>query len=135
MRLLKKKVYSETLITAFLSNYRSVDIAKAAGVSVTTVNRYKADPAFVAILNERRSEIVNAAVDKMNETILKDVSVLQKIIDNDEVNPAVRVNAINTKWSHLREWKSLIDFENRLRALESAGLGLFGAFQAGGDAK
>lgn len=112
--------------------YRVKDIAEAAGVSVSTVNRYKRDPAFNAVLNERRAAIVGAAVDRMNETILRDVDVLQEIIDNTEVNPAVRVTAINTKWSHLREWKSLIDYDNRLRALELAFIGDSERFRPGG---
>ena len=106
-----------------MSCYRVKDIAAAAGVSVSTVNKYKRDPAFVAVLNERRAAIVGAAVDKMTASILRDADVLQEVIDNPHVNPAVRVTAINTKWSHLREWRALLDFDSRLRALELANLG------------
>lgn len=127
------KEYSERVIGAFLSNYKVKDIASAAGLAVSTVNKYKRDPAFMAVLNERRAAIVGAAVDKMNESILKDVDVLQEIIGDPEVNPAVRVTAINTKWSHLREWKAMIDFETRLRALEGANFSDLGRFQPGGD--
>ena len=134
VRLLKKE-YNEVLIQAFLSCYKVKDIAKAAGLNVSTINKYKRDPAFMAVLNERRTVIVNAAVDKMTGTILKDTDVLQSIIDDESVNPAVRANAINTKWTHLREWKSLIDFESRLRTLESAGIGVFQRFEAGGEQK
>lgn len=127
------KEYSERVIGAFLSNYKVKDIASAAGLAVSTVNKYKRDPAFMAVLNERRAAIVGAAVDKMNESILKDVDVLQEIIGDPEVNPAVRVTAINTKWVHLREWKAMIDFETRLRALEGANFGDLERFQPGGD--
>ena len=127
------KEYSESIISAFLINIKVKDIAAAAGLAVSTVNRYKRDPTFMAVLNERRTAIVGAAVDKMNESILKDVDVLQEIIGDPEVNPAVRVNAINTKWVHLREWKAMIDFETRLRALESASFGDLGRFKPGGD--
>lgn len=130
-----KKEYNEVLIQAFISNYKVKDIAKAAGLTVSTINRYKNDPAFMAVLNERRSAIVNAAVDRMTESILNDVSVLQKIIDDDSVNAGIRVNAVNVKWLHLREWKSLVDFESRLRAIESAGIGFFERIQAGGEQK
>ena len=129
------KEFSEKVIGAFLSNYKVKDIASAAGLAVSTVNRYKRDPAFVAILNERRAAIVGAAVDRMNESILQDADVLQSIISDPGVNPAVRVTAINTKWVHLREWKALIDFENRLRALEGAGFGDPERFKPGVDAK
>ncbi len=129
------KEYSEKVIGAFLSNYKVKDIAAAAGLAVSTVNRYKRDPAFVAILNERRAAIVGAAVDRMNESILQDADVLQSIISDPAVNPAVRVNAINTKWVHLREWKAMIDFENRLRALEGAGFGDSERFKPGDGAE
>ena len=120
------------MIGAFMSCYRVKDIAAAAGVSVTTVNRYKRDPAFIAVLNERRAAIVGAAVDKMTGSILRDADVLQEIIDNPDVNPAVRVQAIGTKWSHLREWRALLDFDDRLRALEAASLGDSERFRPGG---
>ena len=111
--------------------YKVVDIARVAGLSKETIRKYKRDPEFNAVLNERRAEIVGAAVDRMNESILCDVDVLQEIINNPEVNPAVRVTAINTKWSHLREWKSLLDFDSRLRALELANLGDIGRLRPG----
>lgn len=125
--------YSESLISAFLTNYKVKDIATAAGLAVSTINKYKRDPAFMAVLNERRSAIVGAAVDRMNESIIQDADVLQEIISDPNVNPAVRVTAINTKWVHLREWKAMIDFENRLKALEMANYGDSERFQPGGD--
>ena len=129
------KDYSEKVIGAFLSNYMVKDIAAAAGLSVTTIKKYKHDPALMAILNERRAAIVCAAVDRMSESILNDVDVLQTIISDPAVNAGIRVNAINTKWVHLREWKSLIDFENRLKAIESAINADNGLFKPGGGAE
>lgn len=117
------KQYPESLIGAFLTCYKVVDIARAAGLSPETIRKYKRDPAFNAVLNERRAAIVGAAVDKMTGSILRDADVLQEVIDNPDVNPAVRVQAIGTKWSHLREWRALLDFDSRLRALELANLG------------
>ena len=127
------KEYSEKLITAFLSNHKPSEIAAAAGLSVSRINHYKNDPAFLSVLRERRAAIVNAAVDRMNNSILKDVDVLQAVIDDEKVNPAVRINAINTKWSHLREWKFQLDVENRLQAIESTISGDFKRFDGGGD--
>ena len=112
--------------------YKNADIAEAAGVSVATIKRYKKDPEFNAVLNERRAAVVGAAVDRMVNTILNDVDVLQSIIDNDAVNPAVRVTAINTKWGHLREWQALINFDKRLRALESLNIADLSRLGAGG---
>lgn len=128
------KEYSETIIGAFLSHYKIRDIAEASGLSPTTVKRYKADPAFISVLNERRAAIIGAAVDRMTESILKDADVLQDVISDPEVNPAVRVTAINTKWSHLREWRAMIDFERRLSALESSEMASNGLFRPGGGA-
>jgi len=112
--------------------YTLTDIAEAAGLSRETIRKYKRDPAFNAVLNERRAAIVGAAVDKMAGSILRDADVLQEIIDDCNVNPAVRVQAIGTKWSHLREWRALLDFDDRLRALELANLGDSERFRPGG---
>lgn len=127
------KEYSEKVISAFMTCFKVKDIAATAGIALSTVNKYKNDPAFMAVLNERRSAIVAAAVDQMTGSILKDVDVLQEIIDDPKVNPAVRTNAINTKWVHLREWKAMIDFESRLRALETANIDDSRRFQPGGN--
>ena len=127
------KEYPEKMIDAFLTNFKVKDIAATAGVAVSTVNRYKNDPGFMAVLNERRAAIVGAAVDKMTESILKDADVLQEIIDDPKVNPAVRSNAINTKWVHIRQWKSMMDQETRLRAIERALFGDPERFEPGGD--
>ena len=127
------KEYSEKVISAFMTCFKVKDIAAAAGISVSTVNKYKNDPAFMAVLNERRSAIVSSAVDKMTGWIHKDAEVLQKIIDDENVNPAVRQSAVNTMWVHLREWKAMIDFESRLRALETANFGDSQRVPAGGD--
>jgi hypothetical protein len=126
------KEYSEVVIGAFLSHFRIRDIAEASGLSERTVRRYKADPAFLSVLNERRAAIIGAAVDQMTESILQDKDVLQSIIGDPAVNPAVRVAAINTKWSHLREWRAMIDFEKRLSALESSEMASNGLFRPGG---
>lgn len=99
--------------------YKNADIAAAAGLSIATIKRYKRDPEFKAVLNARRAEIVGAAVDKMTGAILHNADVLQEIIDNPDVNPAVRVQAIGTQWTHLRDWRALLEFDERLRALES----------------
>lgn len=112
--------------------YRNADIAAAAGLSIATIKRYKRDPEFNAVLNERRAEIVAAAVDKMTQSILHNADVLQEIIDNPDVNPAVRVQAIGTQWTHLRDWRALLDFDNRLRALETLNFTDMSRLGAGG---
>ena len=126
------KEYSETVIGAFLSHYKIKDIAEASGLSQRTVKRYKADPEFISVLNERRAAIIGAAVDRMTNSLRDDAGVLQEIIDNPSVNPAVRAAALNTKWSHLREWRAMIDFERRLSALESSEMALNGLGEPGG---
>lgn len=125
--------YHEKLINAFLNNLRLKDVAAAAGVSLTTVKKLKNDPEFVSILDERRTAIVRLTVDKMTERLIKDADMLQEIIDDRTVNPAVRVTAISEKWKHLREWKTLTDFENRLKALETAYNAQIKPFKVGDD--
>ena len=125
------KPYSEDLISAFLTCFTVREIARKTGLSKTTVYKYKADPEFNAVLNERRAAIVQEAVNKMSASILTDVDVLQSIINDAGINPAVRISAINLKWSHLREWHETVDTDNRLKALERSELALNGRSRAG----
>ena len=99
------KEYSETVIGAFLSHYKIKDIAEASGLSQRTVKRYKADPEFISVLNERRAAIIGAAVDRMTNSLWDDAGVLQEIIDNPSVNPADQIpSAASNRQRRLCRW-------------------------------
>ena len=109
---------SERTIKAFLQNDKIVDIAKAAGISRSTVYKLRNDSAFQEVLKERRAAMVTAATDLMRRYFVRDVQILQEIAENVDVPAGSRIYAINTLLTQLNTWTQNIDFEQRLAALE-----------------
>lgn len=114
----KKYADNERVISAFLNNCRTVDIVKDSGLSRTTVNRLQKDPEFLQALRERRTAIVSGAVIKLQQNLSKDVDVLQEIIEDPEISPQVRVNAIQVSLSQLRDWTTTENIMKRLDKLQ-----------------
>ena len=116
----KMKEYDERHIAAFLNNYRMVDVIREAGISKTKAYKLRNDPDFMKVIRERKEAILKAAVNKMTATLTGDVETLQKIIDDPETSPQVKINALQVKWNQMREWITTTDIIKRLEALENA---------------
>lgn len=109
----------ERVISAFLNNFRMVDVIKETGLSKNTVYKIRKNPDFQRVIRERKSAILRTAVNKMQSTLVRDFDVLQSIIDDPDTPKQVRVNAISTKWNQFREWSTTVDVLRRLDALEN----------------
>ena len=118
-----KQGYSEKLIEAFLTEYRIIDIARVTGLGRDTVRKYKNDPEFQAVLTERRSAMVSAAVDKMTSFMNEDIEILQTVIRDPETSAQTKVNAIQVMMNQLQSWTTTTDILRRLQALETAEFG------------
>lgn len=116
-----KKQYSERVISAFLNNMKTVDIARAAGISATTVRQYRKDPELQRVLNERKRDLVTAAVDNMRGFLKEGSDILIKIIRDDETPAQTRVNALNLLFTQLRDWMTTTEIQQRIEILEIAG--------------
>ena len=114
----KSEDFDETLITAFLTNYRNVDIAKACNIHPNTVSKYRNDPAFQAVLNERRTAIVEATVEKMRSSLDHAVDILLEIIDDPESPKQVKINAIQLLFNQFSGLSVNVDLSKRLEALQ-----------------
>ena len=112
------KEYPESLITAFLTSYKPVDVMRSAGISKSKYYSLKADPDFQRVLTERRTEIVKSAVLKMESYLTEDVERLQEIIRDPETKDQIKVNAIQLLMSQLGQWKNTTEILERLQALE-----------------
>ena len=115
-----KKNYceDERLIGAFLNNFKMVDIVKETGLTKDTLYRIKKDPDFQRVLRERKDAIIKTAVNKMQGYLVKDVEILQKIAEDPETSAQIKINAIQTLMSQLRDWTTTSDIVTRLEALE-----------------
>ena len=113
------KEFDERYIAAFLNNYRMTDIMREAGISKTKAYKLRNDPEFMEAVRQRKEAILKAAVNKMTATLTGDVETLQKIIDDPETSPQIKINALQVKWNQMREWITTTDIIKRLDALEN----------------
>lgn len=111
-------IHDERVIGAFLNNFRMVDVIRETGLTKDTVYKIRKDPEFQKVLTERKDAIIKTAVNKMQSYLTKDVEILQKIIEDPKTSPQVKINAIQTLMSQLREWTTTADIITRLETLE-----------------
>ena len=114
----RKRVFTEDLIAAFLEYDKISDIMRATGFSRNTVTRYRDDPQFQDILNKRSVQIIRRSVQKMQQSLSNCVNVLNRIINNDDISPQIRVNAIQIMMSQCKSWTETADLAERVEALE-----------------
>ena len=114
----RKRIFTEDLIAAFLEYDKISDIMRATGLSRNTVTRYRDDPQFQDILNKRRVQIIRRSVQKMQQSLSNCVNVLNRIINNDDISPQIRVNAIQIMMSQCKSWTETADLAERVEALE-----------------
>ena len=123
----KEKNYceDERVIGAFLNNFRMVDVMKETGLSKNTVYKIRNNPEFQKVIRERKEAILKTAVNKMQGYLTKDVEILQEIIEDPETSAQVKINAIQTLMSQLRDWTTTTDIIKRLEALQKPSENVF----------
>lgn len=114
----RKRVFTESMIAAFLEHDKISDIMRATSLSRNTVTRYRDDPQFQDILNQRRVQVIRRSVQKMQQSLTDCVNVLNRIIADDSISPQIRVNAIQIMMSQCKSWTETADLAERVEALE-----------------
>lgn len=110
--------YSEVVVSAFATFTKTSELMKATGLSKATIVRYKKDSHLIELAEERRLQVVQESVYKMQSELTKCVDTLVQIRDNTEVNPQTRVYACNCIMNHCRDWTLSVDVMERVEALE-----------------
>ena len=110
----------ERIIGAFLTNFRMVDVMRETGLSKNTCYKIRNDPDFQKVIRERKEAILKTAVNKMQGYMIRDVEILQEIIEDPETSAQVKINAIQTILNQLRDWTTSVDILKRLEALQKA---------------
>lgn len=87
--------YSDEVIDAFALYQKNEDIAKAINKSVRTVQLYKKDEELQKQVEERRTIYTKLAVNKLQNSMNIAIDGLIDIIQNKEIKPQIRVNAIS----------------------------------------
>lgn len=121
-------IHDEKIIGAFLNNFKMVDVMRETGLSKNTVYRIRDNPEFQRVIWERKTSIIETAVNKMQSYLTKDVEILQSIIEDPETSPQVKINAIQTLMSQLRDWTTTADIMKRLESLQKTSRDDFGRF-------
>ncbi len=109
----------ERVIGAFLTNYRVVDIMRDSGLSKNIVYRLKKDERFQVVIRERKDAILQAAVNKLQGYMLKNIDILQDIIESPDTTANVKVNAIQVALNQLRDWTTTVELVRRVEAVEA----------------
>ena len=114
----KNYTEDERVISAFLNNFRMVDVMKETGLSKNTVYKIRNNPEFQKVIQERKEAILKTAVNKMQGYLTKDVEILQQIIEDPDTSAQTKVNAIQTLMNQLRDWTTTTDIMKKLEALQ-----------------
>lgn len=115
------KQYDEKIILYFAMFHRTVDLMKATGLSKNTICKYKKNKEFMELAKQRRDELLQSAVHRMECELFNTINVLCKIRDKESINPQTRVSACNTILNHFQSLKVTLEFSERLEALERMG--------------
>jgi len=108
----------ERVISAFLNNFRMVDVIRETGLSKATCYKIRNNPDFQKVIRERKEAILKSAVNKMQSYLTKDVEILQGIIEDPDTPTQTKVYAITTLMNQLRDWTNTTDLMKRIEALQ-----------------
>lgn len=116
----EKYCRNETVLAAFLTSTKAAQIAKVAGISRTTVYKLQHDSEFQAALTARRRQLCKSVVNQMATNLQKNVETLQKIADNSENSPQIRINAIQIIFKQFDGWVETMDVVAEIEKLREA---------------
>lgn len=107
------------VIPFLLESGTILEASRLAGVSNTVIYNWLKDPFFRDYLESQRSEILTAAVNRLKFGTVKAANVLLKLLDSD--SEVIQRGAANDILTHTTKFKELLEFEQRLTALEKIG--------------
>lgn len=97
------------------------EAAKAAGLSESTLRRYKQDPTFLEEYRKRCNESLEAACTKAKSALPPAIERLNRIAQDDKQQPREQIAAARAVLEYGLRLIEANDFEQRLRALEERG--------------
>ena len=106
----------EKAIAALLSEATVASAAEKAGVGEVTLYRWLKLPDFLAAYREARREVVEKAVAQMQQSSWAASATLIRLLGSS--SDSIRLRAAQTILDQANKGLELIDFEERLTALE-----------------
>lgn len=114
----KLNVRQELAINELLKGNSIVESAKIVGVSEATLNRWLANSEFKAVLNERKSLIVDNCIDKINLMGNKAITVLDSMLHDENVSSNVRLNASKSILDMILKFNEQRNIIDKMKELE-----------------
>lgn len=109
-----KAVSDEELVVALLDHGTIKEAAQAVGLAERTVYERMTQSDFQAVYRAAKNDLIRAAVVNLNKRIQSAVDVIAEIMEDQETNPAVRLQAAQTLLSNAAK------FSTRLQTDEAA---------------
>lgn len=114
----KLNVRQELAINELLKGNSIAQSAKNVGVSEATLNRWLANTEFKVVLNERKSIIVDNCIDKINLLGNKAITVLDSILDDENVSSNVRLNASKSILDMILKFNGQRNIMDKMKEIE-----------------
>ena len=108
----------EKLLAALLTSRTKKEAATAAGISDRTMRSYFEDKEFCQRYREAFAGVVQDATRRAQQLLEPALSTLQTVMEDEEINPAARVNAAKIALDYAVRLTDQNDIAERLAALE-----------------
>ena len=114
----KLNVRQELAINELLKGNSIAQSAKNVGVSEATLNRWLANSEFKVVLNERKRLIVDNCIDKINLLGNKAITVLDSMLDDENVSSNVRLNASKSILDMILKFNEQRNIMDKMKEIE-----------------
>lgn len=114
----KSRGKQAAFLQAMLTSRTKKEACEKAGISRTTANKYLEDPDFKEALSEARRESVGETANYMRAALTECVDRLLTIIRDEDVSPAIHVQAVNAMFANYRPLVDEIELTERMEALQ-----------------
>lgn len=108
----------EKLLAALLTSRSKKEAAAAAGIAERTMRTYFEDPEFCQRYREAFAGVVQDATRRAQQLLEPALSTLQTVMEDEEINPAARVNAAKIALDYAVRLTDQNDLAERLNVLE-----------------
>ena len=92
----RKTVSDEAIVSSLLANGTIKAAAAAVGIGERTIYDRMTDGEFQAIYKAAKSDLIRAAVVRLNEKVQAAIATAAEIMENRDNNPAIRLQAAQT---------------------------------------
>ena len=107
-------------VTALITHRTHEEAAGVAGVSTATIYRYLALPAFRAELTRQQDAATTDAIRLFAGNVNAAIGVLIDVATDTTEKASSRVNAARVFLAEARQWRDVVELEERIAALEQA---------------